>query len=146
VIEGFCTAEAASVPPGKVHAHAVGEFVDRSANETELPVQTVVGQPTKLTTGGEHTFTVINPENVAVFEPAPFVAVRVTGYMPAVAYVTTGFCKMEVAGVPPVKVHCQELGELVERSVNVTAPPAQSVVGAAEKLVTGATGQLVTVM
>ena len=48
-----------------------------------------------------------------------------------------GFCWVEVPGVPPGKVHNQEVGLEVVRSVNDTLSPAQSDTGVPEKLVAG---------
>lgn len=53
---------------------------------------------------------------------------------------------MDVVGEPPVKVHCQLVGLLVDWSVKVTWPPAQIVVCVAVKLGAGGDGQVVTVM
>ena len=58
VITGFCDAEAAGVPPGKVHDHEVGVFVLASKNETDCPAQIFVGLPVKFETGAQ-LFTVI---------------------------------------------------------------------------------------
>ena len=53
---------------------------------------------------------------VNVLEPYAFVAVSVAPYVPTTLYVTTGFCKVEVAGVPPANAHDHDVGELVDKS------------------------------
>ena len=66
--------------------------------------------------------------------------------MPAVAYVATGFCRVEVVPLP--RVHAHEVGAPVEVSVMVTdngaTPVATEVVKAA--VGTGAGDVVVTVM
>ena len=57
-----------------------------------------------------------------------------------------GFCAVEVAGVPPAKVQFQEVGLLVELSVNVTVAPTQTDCVLAVNEVTGAAVQEVTVI
>ena len=69
--------------------------------------------------------------------PKPLVALCVTVYVPAAAYVTTGFCAVELAGAPPGNVQFQDVGELEERSVKFTLCPAHIEVGYPEKLTTG---------
>src|SRR5688572_7962774 len=49
--------------------------------------------------------TVINELLVTVLVPAELVVLSVTLYTPGVGYVTTGFCEVEVAGVPPGNAH-----------------------------------------
>jgi hypothetical protein len=49
-----------------------------------------------------------------VLDPKELVEVRVTVCVPAVAKVTVGFCKADVAGAPPEKVQLQEVGVLVD--------------------------------
>ena len=51
--------------------------------------------------------------------------------------IPVGFCAVEVAGVPPVKLHDQDVGVLVERSVKFTLPPVVILVALAEKSATG---------
>ena len=74
---------------------------------------------------------------VDVFDPPPFVAVKLTLYVPGVLYVTVGLVKVELDGVPPVKVQLFEVGELVDVFVKATDCPAQIVVGVPVKLATG---------
>ena len=83
---------------------------------------------------------------VTVLEPPLFVAVSVTLKTPEEEYVTTGFCATDVEGVPPGKLQFHDVGELVEPSVKVTVPPAQTVVGLAVKFATGGGGQEFTVI
>ena len=65
--------------------------------------------------------------------------------MPAVAYVATGFCTVEVVPLP--RVHAQDVGVPVEVSVIVTDNGAIPEMAEAVKLATGtATGGAVTVM
>ena len=58
---------------------------------------------------------------------------------------TTGFCASEVDGVPPGNTHCQLVGDPVVRSVKLTLPPTQTVVGLPEKLAAGGGGHALTV-
>ena len=53
---------------------------------------------------------------------------------------------MDVVGVPPLKVHCHDVGVLEDKSVKFTVVPAQIDVGDPVKFVTGAGGQTFTVM
>lgn len=76
---------------------------------------------------------------VMVLEPFAFVAMSVMVFVPAVDHVTPlGFCTVEVAGVPPVNVHDQLVGVLVELSVKATPAPVQAVVGFMANAATGA--------
>ena len=75
---------------------------------------------------------------VSSSKPKGFVATNVTVYSPGSLYVTVGFCSVEVAGVPPSKVHDHDVGILVERSVNVTELPKGTIVSDAEKSAVGA--------
>src|SRR5258706_8077336 len=53
-----------------------------------------------------------------VDELAAFATVSDTPYEPCAEYACTGFCAVDVA--PSPKLHCQDVGEPVERSVKVT--------------------------
>ena len=68
-------------------------------------------------------------------EPATFVAVRVTVYVPGSAYWWTGLWAVEVA--PSPNDHDHEVGLLVDVSVNWTARGAVPVVGLPVKSATG---------
>ena len=50
--------------------------------------------------------------------------------------IPVGLCSVDVAGVPPVKVHAQEVGLAVDRSVKFTVPPTGIEVGVPTKLAT----------
>ncbi len=63
--------------------------------------------------------------------PVAFQTVRVTVYVPAVVYLCDGF--LRVAVPPSPKVQAQEVGELVEVSVNVTVSGFVPEVGEAMK-------------
>ena len=74
---------------------------------------------------------------VTVFEPAEFVAVKFTLYVPTVLYTWVGFCEVDV--LPSPKFHNQDVGELIEVSKNDTLNPAMPLVDPrALKLATGA--------
>ena len=64
--------------------------------------------------------------------------VSVTLYVPGVLYVTVGFCTVDVAGVPPGKLHDHDVGLPVLRSVKFTVMLLQPLVGVPLKLATGA--------
>ena len=53
----------------------------------------------------------------------PSLTVSVAPYEPGELYVTTGFCNVEVAGVPPGKDHDQLVTSPVELSENCTGWP-----------------------
>jgi hypothetical protein len=53
-----------------------------------------------------------------VDDETAFATVRETLYEPCTEYACAGFCEEDVA--PSPKLHCHEVGEPVERSVNVT--------------------------
>jgi hypothetical protein len=72
---------------------------------------------------------------VAVFEPAEFVAVRVTVYAPATLYVWLGFRWIEV--VPSPKFQDQLVGAPVELSVKLTVRGACPETGEPEKPAVG---------
>ena len=74
---------------------------------------------------------------VSVSEPKALDATNVTEYTPGSSYVTVGFCSFEVAGVPPSKVHCHDVGMLVDKSVKFTEPPIDTNVSDAEKSASG---------
>jgi len=52
----------------------------------------------------------------------------------------TGFWRLDVSGVPPSKVHSQEVGLYKDTSENCTDPPSNICVMSAEKSATGAKG------
>ena len=59
---------------------------------------------------------IIYPGFVIIFDPAEFVDVNVTVYVPNALYVYSGFCSVLVP--PSPKSHDHDVGELVEVSVN----------------------------
>jgi hypothetical protein len=77
----------------------------------EFPEQIVVADADVETVGRALTTSVW----VMVLFPFELVATNVIVFVPAVAHVTqAGFCVVDVAGVPPVNVHNQLVGELVD--------------------------------
>ena len=64
---------------------------------------------------------------VAVLLPAELVAVIVTKYTPGVFQVETGFCSVEVAGVPPSKIQEKLVELLLEVLLNNTVKGAQPI-------------------
>lgn len=64
--------------------------------------------------------------------PVAFQMVKVTVYVPAVVYLCDGFSRVAVP--PSPKVQAQEVGELVDVSVNVTISGLVPEVGEAMKL------------
>ena len=131
VVDGFCEVEVLPLP--KSHDHDVGLPVEVSVNCTANGAVPDVGDAVKLaTTGMAWTVTVV----VAEVAPPALDAVRVTVYVPALAYVVDGFCDVEVLPLP--KSHDHDVGLPVEVSVNCTANGAVPDVGDAVKLAVGA--------
>ena len=71
--------------------------------------------------------------------PAEFETTNLTANVPFSEYVTTGFCSVEVSGVPPAKVHCLVSGKFLLMSVKCTEPPTSTIALSHIKLATGAT-------
>lgn len=83
---------------------------------TALAPEQIVEPPATETVG---VATIVIVLVLTVLVPNEFVAVCVTVCVPAAVNVTTGFCKVEVAGEPPEKVQLHDVGELVDASVKV---------------------------
>src|SRR5687767_2365595 len=84
--------------------------------------------PLHSTTGGILSFTKILLQIVLLHVSFPLLPVMVkqTSHEPQ-GKLTTGFCMVEVAGVPPSNVHNQEgVNGIVERSKNDTTPQSIS--------------------
>ena len=67
--------------------------------------------------------TIIKFSNIISSVPAGAVTTKDTSKIPAVLYVTKGFCSVLVAGVPPSNVHSQAVTLSEEASVNCTSSP-----------------------
>ena len=89
----------------------------------------------KEATGADTVLTVIKPVFVTVWLPAVFVAVSETEYVPAFEYVCDGFSSEAV--LPSPNVHDQEVGELLDASMNATVSGTVPDVGVALKAATG---------
>ena len=64
---------------------------------------------------------------VVVSEPVTLLAIKVTVYVPAVPQQTLpGFCKADVPGNPPLKVHTHDDGELVLLSEKLMHSPTHA--------------------
>ncbi len=104
----------------KFHDHDVGVFADVSVNVTDrgaTPDDTdFVNDATGAAGGAAVTVTVWATD---VFEPAAFVAVSVTSYVPAVPNTCTGLCTVDT-GVPSPKFHDHDVGPFADASVKVT--------------------------
>ena len=76
----------------------------------ELPLQIVEGAAV-LVPPTAPVVIVMYEVKVLLVLPFGFAAIKVTGYVPAALYVITGFCSVELAGVPPGNDQVHELGE-----------------------------------
>ena len=70
--------------------------------------------------------TIIKFSNIISSVPAGAVTTKDTSKIPAVLYVTKGFCSVLVAGVPPSNVHSQPVTLSEEASVNCTSSPSHT--------------------
>ena len=134
------------VPPSpNDHTQDVGAFVEESMNwmvRGMVPEDTVVMNDA---TGAVATLvTVMYPVWETVVLPPAFVAVRVTVNVPAVAYVYTGFCSVDVP--PSPNDHAQPVGEFVEESTNWTERGSTPEVMLETNAAVGAAVDLLTVM
>jgi hypothetical protein len=113
----------------------VGELVEESVNFTVNGSVPVVTFDIKEATGADTLLTVIKSVFVTVWLPAVFVAVSETVYVPASEYVCDGFSSEAV--LPSPNVHDQEVGELLDASMNATVSGTVPDVGVALKAATG---------
>jgi hypothetical protein len=124
------------VPSPKTHLHEVGDPVLLSVNCTLKGTFPEVGDAENAPTGVlEGVTTLIDPDLVIVLLPAAFLAVRLTVYFPALLYVWSRFCCVEV--LPSPKTHLHEVGDPVLLSVKVTFNGTFPEVGVAEKAAAG---------
>jgi hypothetical protein len=100
------------VPSPKFQLQEVGVPADVSVNWTDCPTSGEAGLNVNDAVSATATVTV----RVAVLDPVPFVAVKVTVFDPAVAKAWLGFCAVEV--VPSPKSQLQEVGVPADVSVN----------------------------
>jgi hypothetical protein len=105
-------------PKFQLHCEIVLLPVERSVNAVGLLKQTILSLKLALGSG----FTVTGIAIVSLHIPAP--AIKVTVYVPAVVYVFSGFCVVEV--FPSPNVQFQEAGGPVERSVKCVLAPMQT--------------------
>lgn len=134
ICKGFLTVE--DVPSPKLHLHEVGDPVLLSVNCTLNGTFPEVGDAENAPAGVlRGAPTLIYPDLVTILLPAAFLAVKLIVYFPALLYVWSGFCCVEVFPSPKTQFH--EVGDPVLLSVNVTFNCEFPEVGDAEKAATG---------
>jgi hypothetical protein len=143
VCEGFCAADV--LPSPNDQTHDVGVLVEESTNWTArgaFPDSTV---EMKDATGFVETEpTTISPALVTVLLPPAFVEVSVTVYVPAVVYVCTGLCSVDVPPSPNDQAH--DVGEFVDASRNCTLSGMFPAVAFAWNIATGIMAAVLTVI
>jgi hypothetical protein len=115
------------VPPSpKLHCQEVGLPVEVSVNCTACPATGEAGVYVKdaVSVAAGRILTVW----LVLLEPVLPLTVKVTVKDETVVYVWLGFREVEVD--PSPKLHCQEVGDPVDVSVNCTAWPATGEAGA----------------
>jgi hypothetical protein len=120
-------------PSPKFHCHREGVPVEVSVNVTDCPAAGEAGVKVKEAVRAATTVTV----RVVLLEPEAFVAVRVTVFDPAVAYVWLGFWDVDVDPSPKLQDHA--FGVPADVSVNVTAWPVAGEAGVKVKEAASAT-------
>ena len=123
-------------PLPKVHNQDVGAPVEVSVSVTANGAIPEMAEAVKLAVGAGAGAVTVMVLDTGALAPLALEAVKVTVYVPAVAYVATGFCTVEVVPLP--RVHAQDVGVPVEVSVMVTDNGAIPEMAEAVKLAVGA--------